>query len=125
MLSTTDIVMNNIIQTTYNINRLYCRALGDFSLVPWEKTTEDIINSMYLGVRNVIKNPDLTPEMSHVCWLNCKREEGWVYGPEKSAKNKTHPCIMPYSELPEEQRVKDLLFITVVRSLLKVYGLIA
>ena len=30
---------------------------------------------------------------------------------------KTHPCMMPFNELPREQQMKDRLFIGIVRAL--------
>ena len=59
----------------------------------------------------------LTPEESHNGWLAHKEKEGWVYGTIKDAVAKTHPCMVPYSQLPPEQRIKDHLFSTVVREM--------
>jgi hypothetical protein len=47
-----------------------------------------------------------------------KKREGWVYGEEKNAEEKTHPCMVPYDQLPKEQQFKDALFGAVVRSVL-------
>ena len=41
--------------------------------------------------------------------------EGWVWGPVKDFDKKTHPCLIPYSELPLEQQRKDAIFQGVVR----------
>jgi hypothetical protein len=46
-----------------------------------------------------------------------KVDLGWVYGEVKDAEKKTHPCILPYDELPLQQRTKDYLFKQVVDSL--------
>jgi hypothetical protein len=41
-----------------------------------------------------------------------------VYGEsEGCGLPKRHPCLVPYAQLPFEQRVKDTLFRTVVESL--------
>ena len=42
--------------------------------------------------------------------------DGWVYGAEKNAELKTHPCLVPYGDLPVEQRVKDELFTAIVKA---------
>lgn len=44
---------------------------------------------------------------SHDNWMNLKQVEGWVYGEVKDPEKKTHPCMVPYAELPEAQRKKD------------------
>jgi hypothetical protein len=41
---------------------------------------------------------------------------GWTYGQVKGAHAKTHPCCVPYEELPVEQRRKDALFKAIVAS---------
>jgi hypothetical protein len=39
-----------------------------------------------------------------------KINNGWKYGKEKDPEKKEHPCLVPYYELPSEQKVKDHLF---------------
>lgn len=58
-----------------------------------------------------------TPEDLHQSWCDFKAADGWVYGEVKDAEAKTHPCLVPYEELPEEQRIKDDLFKAVVGAL--------
>lgn len=53
----------------------------------------------------------------HDNWLKEKQADGWVYGEEKNLLIKTHPCILPYNELPEFQQKKDLLFSAIVDAL--------
>lgn len=49
-----------------------------------------------------------------------KLTAGWVYGPEKQpdANPPTHPCLVPYADLPPVQRVKDGIFRSVVLAML-------
>jgi hypothetical protein len=48
-----------------------------------------------------------------------KLSSGWVFGEEKdpNADPPTHPCLVPFEELPTDQRLKDVLFQSVVRGL--------
>ena len=64
-----------------------------------------------------LANPDATPEQSHESWLEQKIADGWVYGAVKDPDAKTHPCCVPYEELPVEQKAKDYLFRAVVHAL--------
>jgi hypothetical protein len=48
-----------------------------------------------------------------------KHEAGWMWGKEKDVEKKLHPCMVPWEELPVEQRVKDYLFRAVVKVLSK------
>jgi hypothetical protein len=105
-------------EAAHEANRAYCASLGDHSQVPWAEAPEWQRQSCRLGVRGVESGN--TPEQSHESWLREKQETGWKYGPIKDVEAKTHPCFRPYSELPPEQRVKDLIFVSVVRGLLSV-----
>jgi hypothetical protein len=46
-----------------------------------------------------------------------KLAEGWKLGPVKNPEAKEHPCLVPFDDLPVEQKVKDYLFRGVVRAL--------
>jgi hypothetical protein len=56
------------------------------------------------------------PEQSHESWWAEKQRTGWTYGPVKDAEKKTHPCCVPYAELPREQQRKDALFFAIVKA---------
>lgn len=43
----------------------------------------------------------------HEVWAAQRRAEGWSYGPERSDRLRQHPCLIPYDELPEEEREYD------------------
>lgn len=43
----------------------------------------------------------------HEVWAQNRLDEGWVYGNERSDTLKTHPCIVPYDELPEIEKEYD------------------
>jgi ryanodine receptor 2 len=34
-------------------------------------------------------------------------EQGWTYGPERNDQLKQHPCLVPYEQLPEEEKAYD------------------
>ena len=58
-----------------------------------------------------------TPEQLHQSWCDFKEADGWAYGAFKDVDAKTHPCLVPYSELPEEQKAKDHVFSAIVSAL--------
>lgn len=104
--------------TAHEVNRIYCRGLGDHSQVSWEEAPDWQRESAEAGVRAIIANPATTPEQSHEGWLRLKLADGWTCGPVKDPEKKTHPCCVPYDKLPPEQRTKDTLFLAVVRGIL-------
>jgi len=105
-------------QAAHEANRILCQALGDNSQVPWSEAPQWQKDSAIQGAMAVWDNPEITPDQQHQSWMNTKLADGWKYGPVKDAEAKTHPCMVPYSELPKDQRLKDHLFGIVVRSVL-------
>lgn len=106
-----------IARVCHEVNRAYCASLGDTSQPAWTDTPQWQRDSALAGVRMHIAKPDATPEDSHRSWMAAKLEDGWKFGPEKDPQKKEHPCMVPYEELPQEQRAKDYLFRGVVHAL--------
>ena len=46
-------------------------------------------------------------ENVHDIWAATRMEQGWTYGEERNDALKQHPCLIPYGELPEEEKVYD------------------
>ena len=108
--------IERIAKTAHDINKAYCEATGDFSQPTWEDAPDWQRDSALNGVAFHLEN-DVTPEDSHINWMKQKESEGWVYGDTKDPEAKTHPCMVPYAELPVEQRVKDYLFKAAVETM--------
>lgn len=43
----------------------------------------------------------------HDVWAQGRIVEGWTYGEQRDDKQKTHPCLVPYEELPDAEREYD------------------
>lgn len=43
----------------------------------------------------------------HEVWAESRISQGWVYGEQRDDEKKTHPCLVPYEELPEEEKEYD------------------
>lgn len=46
-------------------------------------------------------------EQVHDTWAAGRLADGWTYGPELDAARRTHPCLIPYGELPEREKAYD------------------
>jgi hypothetical protein len=103
-----------IARVAHETNRAYCFGIGDNSQKRWDEAEQWQRDSAVKGVEFALANPDGPASAQHDAWLADKVRDGWVYGVEKNAELKTHPCLVPYLELPLEQRVKDYLFRHVV-----------
>lgn len=110
-----EFTISEIAKIAHEVNRAYCRAIGDNSQVAWEDAPTWQKLSACIGVDFHLDNV-ATPEQSHDAWMAQKADDGWKYGPVKDAEKKEHPCFVKYSELPQEQRIKDHLFKAVCES---------
>lgn len=111
--------MLNLIQVArvcHQANKALCESIGDFSQAQWEHADQWQRDSAIRGVEYAIANPDAPASAQHEAWLSDKQRDGWKYGPVKDAIKKEHPCCVPYSELPIEQKMKDYIFKGVVRA---------
>lgn len=43
----------------------------------------------------------------HEVWSQNRMNEGWVYGPVRNDEKRETPCLVPYEELPEEEKAYD------------------
>ena len=43
----------------------------------------------------------------HEVWSANRIKEGWKYGEERDDLRKTHPCLVPFEELPESEKEYD------------------
>ncbi len=46
-------------------------------------------------------------EHIHDTWAAGRLSEGWVYGPTLDKEKLTHPCLIPYDQLPESEKEYD------------------
>lgn len=99
----------------HEVNRVYCETIGDTSQASWASAEQWQRDSAIKGVLFYLNNTESTPESMHESWMATKAADGWTYGEAKDPDRKTHPCMVDYSQLPEEHRIKDVLFINTIR----------
>ena len=107
---------------------------GPPAMVPWEQLSEDLkgANRSFadgIGAKLEAAGCALVPApltatngggfsftdaevedlamMEHDRWVRDKERDGWHYGPERNDEQKLHPLMVPWEELPDEQRDKD------------------
>lgn len=60
---------------------------------------------------------DSLSKNAHEVWAAKRIADGWRYGPARDDALKTHPCLVPYEELPESEKDYDREMVNaVVRS---------
>lgn len=70
--------------------------------VPHPMDTSDVILPRELDalIEEMAKNV-------HEVWAQNRIKQGWTYGAERDDTLKKHPCLLPYEELPEEEKIYD------------------
>jgi len=116
-----DLVMRTkaaeIAAVCHEANKSWCMLNGDFSQKSWHEAEQWQRESAINGVMFRLNNPEAKHDSQHNAWMADKVKDGWVFGSEKDAEKKTHPCIVPFEQLPLFQQKKDALFCAIVDAL--------
>lgn len=70
-------------------------------------------NPKPINTSNIELSPELLAltekiaENTHDVWAKSRIEQGWIYGPKRNDEQKTTPCLVPYSELPDSEKEYD------------------
>lgn len=118
-----DAIILNMIYSDDQIARIVHEANSALQVIqndcspskPWDCEDQDIKANVILGVRNA--RHGMTPEQHHESWVADKKAHGWRYGADKDSEQKTHPCLVPFNQLPRYQQDKNRLFISIVNAL--------
>lgn len=43
----------------------------------------------------------------HEVWAETRINQGWTFGKQRNDELKTHPCLVPYEDLPESEKEYD------------------
>ena len=46
-------------------------------------------------------------ENTHDVWARQRMADGWTWGPHRDDAAKKNPCLVPYADLPESEKVYD------------------
>jgi hypothetical protein len=109
--------IEKIARVCHEANRGWCAANGDDSQVTWEDAPQWQRESAVDGVKFALAHPNAADSAQHDAWMGLKLSQGWRYGEVKDAVAKTHPCLVPFDELPASQRAKDRLLQAIVKAL--------
>ncbi len=56
---------------------------------------------------DILALTELLAQHTHEIWAHQRLAEGWTLGPQRDDGKKEHPCLVPYEELPDSERVYD------------------
>lgn len=105
-----------IARVCHEANRAYCLMVGDPPAPAWDEFAEAERQVVRTGVLHALHG-DADPVAMHDSWCKAKLADGWTLAPRIDREAKTHPNLVPYADLPLEQRRKDRLFVGIIKSL--------
>lgn len=108
--------IEEVAEICHEMNAAFCRAIGDDSQRSWADAPEWQRESAVVEVQFHLDG-DHPASAGHDSWMRQKTAQGWVWGPVKNADIKTHPCMVPFEQLPVEQQAKDYIFAGIVKAL--------
>ena len=55
----------------------------------------------------IVKLTETLSKNTHEVWAQERIAQGWRFGRTRNDERKEHPCLIPYEELPESEKVFD------------------
>lgn len=109
--------VEDIARICHAANSAIQSVLGEVESRPWEYCESWMQRVVIHGVQWRLANPEATIAAQHERWMADKIEAGWCHGPVKDETRKQHPNIKPFEDLPAGQRLKDRVFVAIVKAL--------
>ena len=104
-------------RVAHEATRVLCRLMRNEVLPEWDDL-DGRRATLIDAAKFVVANPDEDDGGVHRAWMDAKLLDGWRWGPELDRASKRHPALLPFDELPEEDRRGDRLFRAVVLALM-------
>lgn len=106
-------LLDKIGRVAHEAVRAWCRA-NDMPLqASWDALDRQTKDACLRGVRLHLTTPQAGAAASHEAWITHMMGLGWTHG-ERDFVNKKSPNLVPFSELPLHEQVKDHIFKGVV-----------
>jgi RyR domain-containing protein len=102
-----------IARVCHEANRALQNELGEpCPSEPWDTLPLTVRASLIRAVAAVV--PGRTPEEQHNLWMRDRIDAGWVHGPVRNEAAKEHPCLVDYEHVSMGDRLKDMVFLSLV-----------
>lgn len=113
--ASSDIIFNErSMEAARGQHEFYYKQYGG---VPWEKLDSfkrysNVSSSDYMSTINRLIEKGMPveslAELEHIRWCRYHYIHNWKYGANTDSSKRIHNCLLPFSELSEEEKVKDI-----------------
>ena len=110
-----DIILNEkSMKAARKQHEFYVKQYGG---TPWEKLDcfkrySNVSSSDYMYMVNRLFERglpwDRIAELEHIRWCRYHYIHNWKYGAETDSSKRIHNCLVPFAELSEEEKLKDI-----------------
>ena len=59
------------------------------------------------NLRQLVSRYEQLAENTHDLWAAQRIAQGWTFGPNRDDANQKHPCLIPYADLPDSEKIYD------------------
>jgi hypothetical protein len=117
---------DEITKTVYEATRVEAEWSGrQIVPEPWEQREEAFRKQFVKIIEDYLGRDRLpTPEEAHNSWMESYIKMGWMYGGKRDVAKKTHPDLVPYNYLPQDEKDKDAIFLAFVWEVKSILALI-
>lgn len=89
---------------------------GETEFEKWEDLSIERKQFIYHNINDVIVDRNITGRDLHNKWAELRIEKGWKHGEVTDRENKIHACLVPFDDLNFFQKLKDDIFVQVIKS---------
>ena len=102
---------SDVIEIVRKVYEGYYQLLG-------QKPCEDTSSTVPSTVKYLLNHSEVSIQDLHALWVLSMTKQGWVYGEQVDTVAKTHPQIVPYDQVDQNEQFKDM-FTTVLLDVLR------
>jgi hypothetical protein len=108
-------ILAKIAEQAHNVNNVWTKEVGNDTRPEWHTLSQEDKEHYIHAVANAIDSKLESPQEAHKQWSTWMLAQGWEFGEQYDREGKKHPNLRPYDQLPETEKVKDILFIAVCK----------
>lgn len=103
----------NLEELTEFMSRIAHHCWVSYQIAAGQPYNIELSEAQMLSQKNAmtqfLKDPGMTAEKNHENWMAYKLSIGWKPGPVRDEQKKESPCLVPFAELPEIEKKKDIM----------------